>query len=133
MAKEGQGNLRFPGTVLDMTADSAKYIKLQKDIYRDKAKEEAAAVGNHVPKLLQSIVQAPKSREFQRKNYNYSAAILFLWAVRCQSLAEEYGLNAVNRDEIISSMDNLDNEMIFYLMLWVVDRFHKQHGRYPGV
>lgn len=53
--------------------------------------------------------------------------------VRCRSLAEEYGLHTVNKDEIISSMDNPDNEIVLYLMLRAVDRFHKQHGRYPGV
>lgn len=30
-------------------------------------------------------------------------------------------------------MDNPDNEIVLYLMLRAVDRFHKQHGRYPGV
>ena len=32
----------------------------------------------------------------------------------------------------VSSMDNPDNEIVLYLMLRAVDRFHKQHGRYPG-
>lgn len=29
-------------------------------------------------------------------------------------------------------MDSPDNEIVLYLMLRAVDRFHKQHGRYPG-
>ena len=33
---------------------------------------------------------------------------------------------------LVSSMDNPDNEIVLYLMLRAVDRFHKQHGRYPG-
>ncbi|XP_037598176.1 NEDD8-activating enzyme E1 regulatory subunit [Cebus imitator] len=60
VAKEGQGNLPVRGTIPDMIADSGKYIKLQ-NIYREKAKKDAAAVGNHVAKLLQSIGQAPES------------------------------------------------------------------------
>lgn len=42
----------------------------------------------------------------------------------------------INQTEIfflsVSSMDSPDNEIVLYLMLRAVDRFHKQHGRYPG-
>uniref|UniRef100_A0A2K6G2Q4 NEDD8-activating enzyme E1 regulatory subunit n=1 Tax=Propithecus coquereli TaxID=379532 RepID=A0A2K6G2Q4_PROCO len=131
VAKEGQGNLPVRGTIPDMIADSSKYIKLQ-NVYREKAKKDAAAVGNHVAKLLQSIGQAPESiSEKELKLLCSNSA--FLRVVRCRSLAEEYGLDTVNKDEIISSMDNPDNEIVLYLMLRAVDRFHKQHGRYPGV
>lgn len=96
----------------------------------------------------------------------------FLRVVRCRSLAEEYSVDSVNKDEIgkcgvvlfailcvgllldtshpfsvtvrvtrihdscvfsASCMDNPDSEMVFYLMLRAVDRFHQQHSRYPGV
>ncbi|XP_076988776.1 NEDD8-activating enzyme E1 regulatory subunit isoform X2 [Tamandua tetradactyla] len=131
VAKEGQGNLPVRGTIPDMIADSSKYIKLQ-NVYREKAKKDAAAVGNHVSKLLQSIGQAPESiSEKELKLLCSNSA--FLRVVRCRSLAEEYGLDTVNKDEIISSMDNPDNEIVLYLMLRAIDRFHKQHGRYPGV
>uniref|UniRef100_A0A452V5A8 NEDD8-activating enzyme E1 regulatory subunit n=1 Tax=Ursus maritimus TaxID=29073 RepID=A0A452V5A8_URSMA len=120
VAKEGQGNLPVRGTIPDMIADSSKYIKLQ-NVYREKAKKDAAAVGNHVAKLLQSIGQVSCTNS------------AFLRVVRCRSLAEEYGLDTINKEEIISSMDNPDNEIVLYLMLRAVDRFHKQHGRYPGV
>ncbi|KAF4010765.1 hypothetical protein G4228_002481 [Cervus hanglu yarkandensis] len=131
VAKEGQGNLPVRGTIPDMIADSGKYIKLQ-NVYREKAKKDAAAVGNHVAKLLQSVGQAPESiSEKELKLLCNNSA--FLRVVRCRSLAEEYSLDTVNRDEIISSMDNPDNEIVLYLMLRAVDRFHKQHGRYPGV
>uniref|UniRef100_A0A2K6E2M5 NEDD8-activating enzyme E1 regulatory subunit n=1 Tax=Macaca nemestrina TaxID=9545 RepID=A0A2K6E2M5_MACNE len=131
VAKEGQGNLPVRGTIPDMIADSGKYIKLQ-NVYREKAKKDAAAVGNHVAKLLQSIGQAPESiSEKELKLLCSNSA--FLRVVRCRSLAEEYGLDTINKDEIISSMDNPDNEIVLYLMLRAVDRFHKQHGRYPGV
>ena len=47
-----------------------------------------------------------------------------------------YVMNYTNYTEIfflsVSSMDNPDNEIVLYLMLRAVDRFHKQHGRYPG-
>ncbi|TEA38620.1 hypothetical protein DBR06_SOUSAS110545, partial [Sousa chinensis] len=98
VAKEGQGNLPVRGTIPDMIADSGKYIKLQ-NVYREKAKKDAAAVGNHVAKLLQSIGQAPESiSEKELKLLCNNCA--FLRVVRCRSLAEEYGLHTVNKDEI---------------------------------
>uniref|UniRef100_A0A8C9Q1I5 NEDD8-activating enzyme E1 regulatory subunit n=1 Tax=Spermophilus dauricus TaxID=99837 RepID=A0A8C9Q1I5_SPEDA len=114
VAKEGQGNLPVRGTIPDMIADSGKYIKLQ----------------NVRPPFIS--LQAPESiSEKELKLLCSNSA--FLRVVRCRSLAEEYGLDTVNKDEIISSMDNPDNEIVLYLMLRAVDRFHKQHGRYPGV
>ncbi|OXB84035.1 UNVERIFIED_CONTAM: hypothetical protein H355_015546 [Colinus virginianus] len=102
VANEGQGCLPVRGTIPDMIADSSKFIKLQ-NVYREKAKKDIAAVGNHAAKLLQSLGKAPESiseRELK---------LLF------------------------SNMDNPDSEVVLYLMLRAVDRFYKQHGRYPGV
>nr|XP_025044197.1 NEDD8-activating enzyme E1 regulatory subunit [Pelodiscus sinensis] len=131
VAQEGQGNLPVRGTIPDMIADSGKFIKLQ-NVYRERAKKDAAAVGNHAVNLLQSIGKAPESiSQTELKLLCSNSA--FLRVVRCRSLSEEYGLNTFNKDEIISSMDNPDNEIVLYLMLRTVDRFYKQHGRYPGV
>ncbi|CAM4543411.1 unnamed protein product [Lepidochelys olivacea] len=131
VAKEGQGNLPVRGTIPDMIADSGKFIKLQ-NVYREKAKRDAAAVGNHAAKLLQSVGKAPESIS-QKELKLLCSNSAFLRVVRCRSLSEEYGLNTFNKDEIISSMDNPDSEIVLYLMLRAVDRFYKQHGRYPGV
>ncbi|XP_077686901.1 NEDD8-activating enzyme E1 regulatory subunit isoform X3 [Eretmochelys imbricata] len=131
VAKEGQGNLPVRGTIPDMIADSGKFIKLQ-NVYREKAKKDAAAVGNHAAKLLQSVGKAPESIS-QKELKLLCSNSAFLRVVRCRSLSEEYGLNTFNKDEIISSMDNPDSEIVLYLMLRAVDRFYKQHGRYPGV
>ncbi|XP_062442884.1 NEDD8-activating enzyme E1 regulatory subunit isoform X3 [Rhea pennata] len=131
VANEGQGSLPVRGTIPDMIADSSKFIKLQ-NVYREKAKKDTAAVGNHAAKLLQSLGKAPESiSEKELKLLCSNSA--FLRVVRCRSLSEEYGLNTFNKDEIISNMDNPDNEIVLYLMLRAVDRFYKQHGRYPGV
>ncbi|GAB1293533.1 NEDD8-activating enzyme E1 regulatory subunit [Apodemus speciosus] len=133
VAKEGQGNLPVRGTIPDMIADSSKYIKLQ-NVYREKAKKDAAAVGDHVARLLQSVGQEQAPESISEKELKLLCSnSAFLRVVRCRSLAEEYGLDTVNKDEIISSMDNPDSEIVLYLMLRAVDRFHKQHGRYPGV
>ncbi|XP_025914819.1 NEDD8-activating enzyme E1 regulatory subunit isoform X1 [Apteryx rowi] len=131
VANEGQGSLPVRGTIPDMIADSSKFIKLQ-NVYREKAKKDIAAVGNHAVKLLQSLGKAPESIS-ERELKLLCSNSAFLRVVRCRSLSEEYGLNTFNKDEIISNMDNPDNEIVLYIMLRAVDRFYKQHGRYPGV
>ncbi|XP_054054307.1 NEDD8-activating enzyme E1 regulatory subunit isoform X1 [Rissa tridactyla] len=131
VANEGQGSLPVRGTIPDMIADSNKFIKLQ-NVYREKAKRDIAAVGNHAAKLLQSLGKAPESIS-ERELKLFCSNSAFLRVVRCRSLSEEYGLNTFNKDEIISHMDNPDSELVLYLMLRAVDRFYKQHGRYPGV
>ncbi|XP_040926017.1 NEDD8-activating enzyme E1 regulatory subunit isoform X2 [Betta splendens] len=128
---EGNGNLPVRGTIPDMIADSQKYINLQ-NVYREKALQDAAAVSKHVENLLKSVGKPPESiSEKDIKLFCKNAS--FLRVVRCRSLAEEYSVDSVNRDEIASCMDNPDSEMVFYLMLRAVDCFYQQHSRYPGV
>uniref|UniRef100_A0A3Q2UUR0 NEDD8-activating enzyme E1 regulatory subunit n=1 Tax=Haplochromis burtoni TaxID=8153 RepID=A0A3Q2UUR0_HAPBU len=129
---EGNGSLPVRGTIPDMIADSQKFINLQ-NVYREKAMQDAAAVSKHVESLLQSVGKVwPESiPEKDIKLFCKNAS--FLRVVRCRSLAEEYSVDTVNKDEITSCMDSPDSEMVFYLMLRAVDRFYQQHSRYPGV
>ncbi|XP_070823904.1 NEDD8-activating enzyme E1 regulatory subunit [Chaetodon trifascialis] len=128
---EGNGSLPVRGTIPDMIADSQKFINLQ-NVYREKAMQDAAAVAKHVECLLQSVGKPPESiSEKDIKLFCKNSS--FLRVVRCRSLAEEYSVDSVNKDEITSCMDNPDSEMVFYLMLRGVDRFYQQHSRYPGV
>uniref|UniRef100_A0A667XB90 NEDD8-activating enzyme E1 regulatory subunit n=1 Tax=Myripristis murdjan TaxID=586833 RepID=A0A667XB90_9TELE len=117
---EGNGSLPVRGTIPDMIADSQKFINLQ-NVYREKAMQDAAAVSKHVECILQSVGKV------SCKNAS------FLRVVCCRSLAEEYSVDSVNKDEITSYMDSPDSEMVLYLMLRAVDRFYQQHSRYPGV
>uniref|UniRef100_A0A8C5CKG3 NEDD8-activating enzyme E1 regulatory subunit n=1 Tax=Gadus morhua TaxID=8049 RepID=A0A8C5CKG3_GADMO len=117
---EGKGCLPARGTIPDMISDSQRFINLQ-NVYRDKALQDAAAVAKHVESLLQTT----------GKVLGKNAA--FLRVVHCRSLAEEYAVESVNKDEITSCMDSPDSEMVLYLMLRSVDRFYQQHSRYPGV
>ncbi|XP_056134447.1 NEDD8-activating enzyme E1 regulatory subunit [Lampris incognitus] len=128
---EGNGNLPVRGTIPDMIADSQKFINLQ-NVYREKALQDASAVTKHVECLLQSVGKPPENiPEKDIKLFCKNAA--FLRVVRCRSLADEYGVDSVNKDEITSCMDSPDSEMVLYLMLRAVDRFYLQHSRYPGV
>lgn len=128
---EGGGNLPVRGTIPDLMADSQKFINLQ-NVYREKAIQDAAAVSRHVEYLLQSVGKPPECiSEMDIKLFCKNS--FFLRVVRCRSLAEEYSVDSVNKEEITSCMDNPDSEMVFYLMLRAVDRFYHQHSRYPGV
>ncbi|XP_029935346.1 NEDD8-activating enzyme E1 regulatory subunit [Myripristis murdjan] len=128
---EGNGSLPVRGTIPDMIADSQKFINLQ-NVYREKAMQDAAAVSKHVECILQSVGKPPESiSEKDIRLFCKNAS--FLRVVCCRSLAEEYSVDSVNKDEITSYMDSPDSEMVLYLMLRAVDRFYQQHSRYPGV
>ncbi|XP_053305125.1 NEDD8-activating enzyme E1 regulatory subunit [Spea bombifrons] len=131
VAMEGNGNFPVRGTIPDMIADSDKFIKLQ-NVYREKAKKDSAAVENYVSKFLQSVGKPPEC--IPEKDIRlFCRNCAFLRVVRCRSLAEEYGVDTAKKDDIVSFMENADNEIVLYLMLRAVDRFQKQHGRYPGI
>ncbi|XP_045544992.1 NEDD8-activating enzyme E1 regulatory subunit isoform X2 [Salmo salar] len=128
---DGSGNLPVRGSIPDMIADSEKFINLQ-NVYREKAMQDASVVSKHVESLLQSVGKPSESiSEQDIKLFCKNAA--FLRVVRCRSLAEEYSVETVNKDEITCTMDGADGEMVLYLMLRSVDRFYQQHSRYPGV
>uniref|UniRef100_A0A673YBQ7 NEDD8-activating enzyme E1 regulatory subunit n=1 Tax=Salmo trutta TaxID=8032 RepID=A0A673YBQ7_SALTR len=128
---DGRGNLPVRGSIPDMIADSEKFINLQ-NVYREKAMQDASVVSKHVESLLQSVGKPSESiSEQDIKLFCKNAA--FLRVVRCRSLAEEYSVETVNKDEITCTMDSADGEMVLYLMLRSVDRFYQQHSRYPGV
>ncbi|XP_040185601.1 NEDD8-activating enzyme E1 regulatory subunit isoform X2 [Rana temporaria] len=130
-AAESNGNLPLRGTIPDMIADSDKFIKLQ-NVYREKAKKDAATVEHYVSKLLQTVGRPPESIS-EKEIRLFCRNCAFLRVVRGRSVCEEYGLDTAKKDDIVSFMENPDNEIVFYLMLRAVDRFYKQHGRYPGV
>ncbi|GCC16585.1 hypothetical protein chiPu_0020344, partial [Chiloscyllium punctatum] len=129
--KEGLGNLPVRGTIPDMIADSTKFIRLQ-NIYREKAKEDASVIGDYVTEILESIGRPPDTIS-EKDIWLFCRNAAFLRLVRCRSLAEEFNAETTNKEEIASCMENLDSEMVLYIMLRAVDCFHRQHGRYPVV
>uniref|UniRef100_A0A665XCC7 NEDD8-activating enzyme E1 regulatory subunit n=1 Tax=Echeneis naucrates TaxID=173247 RepID=A0A665XCC7_ECHNA len=128
---EGNGSLPLRGTIPDMIADSQKFVNLQ-NVYRTKAMQDAKAVLKHVECLLKSVGKVC-GKSVSSLNVCSGKNASFLRVVRCRSLAEEYSVDSVNKDEITSCMDSPDSEMVFYLMLRAVDRFFQQHSRYPGI
>lgn len=129
--KEGLGNLPVRGTIPDMIADSSRFIRLQ-NVYREKAKEDASIISDYVTEILGSIGR-PLETISEKDIWLFCRNAAFLRLVRCRSLAEEFNAETTNKDQIASCMENLDSEMVLYIMLRAVEYFHRQHGRYPGV
>ncbi|XP_067905163.1 NEDD8-activating enzyme E1 regulatory subunit [Heterodontus francisci] len=129
--KEGLGSLPVRGTIPDMIADSTRFIRLQ-NVYREKAKEDASVINDYVTEILESIGRPPETIS-EKDIWLFCRNAAFLRLVRCRSLAEEFNAETTNRDQIASCMENLDSEMVLYIMLRAVNCFHRQHGRYPGV
>ncbi|XP_069758129.1 NEDD8-activating enzyme E1 regulatory subunit isoform X3 [Narcine bancroftii] len=129
--KEGLGNLPVRGTIPDMIADSTRFIRLQ-NVYREKAKEDASIISDYVTEILGSIGKPPETIS-EKDICFFCRNAAFLRLVQCRSLAEEFSAETTNKDQIASCMENLDSEMVLYIMLRAVDCFHRQHGRYPGV
>ncbi|KAK5131616.1 hypothetical protein LTR08_000803 [Meristemomyces frigidus] len=73
--------LPLPGAVPDMKAQSADYIKLQ-NIYKSKAREDAAEVLAHVRKLEQSIDRSPDLAVEDKEVENFCKGAAHIHLVR---------------------------------------------------
>ncbi|XP_032833388.1 NEDD8-activating enzyme E1 regulatory subunit [Petromyzon marinus] len=130
-AEGGEGALPLRGSIPDMIADSDKFVRLQ-NVYREKAKQDADAVGKLTASLLHSLGRpADGISEGDVRLFCKHAA--FLRVVRCRSLAEEYDAKTALTADIGSQLESAEGEAVLYVMLRAVDRFYQQYGRYPGV
>ncbi|XP_072136080.1 NEDD8-activating enzyme E1 regulatory subunit isoform X2 [Mobula birostris] len=82
---------------------------------------------------VHSATEHPPETISEKDIWLFCRNAAFLRLVCCRSLAEEFNPETTDKDQIASCMENLDSEMVLYILLRAVDCFHKQHGRYPGV
>ncbi|XP_052248440.1 NEDD8-activating enzyme E1 regulatory subunit-like isoform X1 [Dreissena polymorpha] len=146
VANEGKGALPVRGTIPDMTADSERYIQLQR-IYHNQADTDVAAVSRRYHDLVQSLgldepVGIPTSHwrcknragcisEQEIKTFCKNAA--FLRLVRCRSLEEEYSPQSEKIKFQVQHLDSEDpDDVVFYVLLRAVDSFYDTHSSYPG-
>ncbi|KAG5459875.1 MAG: hypothetical protein BJ554DRAFT_8152 [Olpidium bornovanus] len=88
VAEEGEGLLPLPGGLPDMKADTDRFIRLQ-NVYKQKARDDAAAVMNHVFGLLETLGRPRDSIPMDEvEMFCKHAAVLKV--MRYRSLAEEY-------------------------------------------
>lgn len=128
--KEGGGLLPLRGTLPDMTADSDRYIALQR-IYKQQAANHVANVTNHLHSILQQDHVEIKVREQETHTFCRNAASLRV--LRYRSLESEYS-SSESPSESLSSLLEFDPEgdAVFYPLLRAVDAFHSTLNRFPG-
>ena len=123
--------LPLRGTIPDMTSDSAKYIQLQQ-IYRSKAREDSESIYNIIqtlPKAQNINITENEVNLFCKNAYN-------LRILRTSSMESE--LNGERLRQIVSTIgiaddDTEDDELRYYILMRLVDKFYSFHNRFPGL
>mmetsp|Transcript_7775 Transcript_7775/g.21258 ORF Transcript_7775/g.21258 Transcript_7775/m.21258 type:complete len:558 (-) Transcript_7775:176-1849(-) len=132
VAKEGGAHLPVIGTLPDMTADTASYVKLSA-IYRERAIKDAAKVHAHVQAILvslghpESYISLEQTRAFCKNAHGAQ------W-VRFRSIEEECTPEAAQVKELAAMLDDGSQAPAagFYLLLRAADAFYSQYNRWPG-
>jgi len=75
--------------------------------------------------LPQEHIPADEIKEFCKNSQ-------FITAIHYRTLAEEYDVKTAKGLYIGSQLSEPDSNIVWYIVLRAVDRFHKQHNRYPG-
>lgn len=125
---EGNGMLPLRGTIPDMFSDSEKFINLQ-NIYRQKAQQDLEAIQSRVEQLLLNI-EKPYDYISEHQIKLFCKNAYFLKIIRTSSLEQEYDQQLSKLYTLID--DNLENDLVFYLLLRAANLFHIEQNRYPG-
>uniref|UniRef100_T1JKN5 NEDD8-activating enzyme E1 regulatory subunit n=1 Tax=Strigamia maritima TaxID=126957 RepID=T1JKN5_STRMM len=127
---EGNGALPLRGSIPDMTADSERYISLQ-NIYKNEANKHTEIIFRKVQQLLLNIGK-PQDYITEADIKMFCKNSAFLRVIKGRSVAEEYNTKTAKVQDIVMHLDNPDSEIVFYVLLRAVDRFHLEYSRYPG-
>ncbi|CAG8506643.1 7372_t:CDS:10 [Diversispora eburnea] len=128
VTNEGQGLLPLAGSVPDMKSDTTGYITLQ-TIYRQKAKEDAAAVRARVNDILISIGRTTDFIQDEEIN-SFCKHAAYIKVIRYRSLQEEY-ISDPKKSEINRRIQDPQENIIYYVLIRAIDRFYESHQRYP--
>ncbi|KAJ3103065.1 NEDD8-activating enzyme E1 regulatory subunit [Phlyctochytrium planicorne] len=127
---EGQGRLPVTGIVPDMKADTETYVKLQ-TVYREKARQDAQSIKKRVVALLASIDRSSDAIPFEEiERFCKNASLLLL--IRYRSIGEEYGSTEKYAPQLNRLLDDLDNHVVYYILLRAIDIFLSTHKKLPG-
>ncbi|GFR05999.1 NEDD8-activating enzyme E1 regulatory subunit [Trichonephila clavata] len=130
VSNEGQGCLPVRGVIPDMTSDTQSYIKLQ-NIYKAKADEDSHAMYTRVQQLLSNLGKPPNFiSEHEVKVFCKNAHCLRV--IRGRAIKNEYNPETSNIQSLIADLEHEDSDIIFYILLRAVDKFHSEYCRYPG-
>lgn len=120
-----------------MTSDSVRYIQLQ-NIYKKKSREDAETISN----IIQNYFNKHSER-FDEISDSYLRSFCAnshcLRLIRTSQLSKELKLEETN-DKIKDKINHLcmdgdcdSNELIYYLMIRSVFKFHTEYNRLPGM
>eukprot|EP00118_Oscarella_pearsei_P002212 m.9857 g.9857 ORF g.9857 m.9857 type:complete len:537 (+) comp21704_c0_seq1:51-1661(+) len=127
---EGQGALPLRGSIPDMTADSARYIKLQQ-IYQKKATQDVAAVKQRVCQLLDDLGK-PRDCVADEDVKLFCKNSHFLRVVRCRALTEEYTAATAKGKDLERHLEDEESDVAYYAAIRSIDRFQAKESRFPG-
>ncbi|GAB0091764.1 Nedd8-activating enzyme E1 regulatory subunit [Sergentomyia squamirostris] len=125
---EGNGWLPLPGTLPDMTAETAFYIALQ-NVYRNQALADADAIFRRVQHLLKEMnlpcdtVSEKDVRQFCREAANIAV-------LRGSRIADEYD-KSYKRPAFGDYLEVPGALIEHYIGLRAMERFHTEHGSLP--
>ncbi|RWS26649.1 NEDD8-activating enzyme E1 regulatory subunit-like protein [Leptotrombidium deliense] len=139
ISNKNDGCLPLRGSIPDMTADSERYIKLQK-IYVTKATEDVYSLQVCLQEACNTFGIPCEVSDNILKKFCKNAHCLRV--VETSSIASEFCVNYETTNETMTklrqtlSTSDLNgdggNELIFYLMLRSVMRFVTLYNRFPG-
>ncbi|KAJ3091270.1 NEDD8-activating enzyme E1 regulatory subunit [Quaeritorhiza haematococci] len=128
---EGEGCLPLAGTVPDMKSDTESYVALQ-TAYRSKARQDCAAIKSRVSALLTSpSVERPADSISAEEVERFCKNAGHVKLMRYRSLKDEH--NKAKGSDIARWLEDLDSNVVYYVLFRAVDRFYETHKRYPGV
>ncbi|KAJ3411946.1 NEDD8-activating enzyme E1 regulatory subunit [Chytridiales sp. JEL 0842] len=128
---EGGGRLPLAGVVPDMKADTESFVSMQ-TIYRKKAKEDIQKVTERVHALLSSVDKSADSVPLEEIERFCKHGDL-VRVIRYRSLAEELAPTNHKNEEIGRLMEDIDSNIVYYILFRALDVFYETHKRSPGV
>lgn len=125
--------LPLRGTIPDMNCGSEEYIQLQK-LYKSKAKDDI----DKLFKIAQKLTKSPKVKLVESDIQLFCKNVRYLNVLRTSTIYNELysdrlRLLAKTRLQNGTDEEGLDNdELRFYILMRLIDRFYSKHNRFPG-
>lgn len=133
--ERNNGELPVAGSVPDMTADTKSYVGLQR-LYSAKAEADAAKVHTYATEIAER--RGSSCRVDEESVRDFCKRLAGIRVIRYRSVEEEASnpkasafLETVDM-EGAADASNPNSALSYYILLRAADRFHSEHGWYPG-
>jgi len=131
-----KNKLPLMGSIPDMTADTKSYVELQ-HIFREKGLQDADEVKSFLQATLKSL-GLPEDKISDDEIRLFCKNSLFLHVIRYSTIVDEMDASKIDVGNVSMSLvdwasgDESPGDGCWYLALRAADKFHLEHGRYPG-